>query len=174
MPLLALLLAWLIPGAGHLYLRRWARGIIIMVVIGGTFWTGVAFGGVLTVDYNAERWWFYAQSLTGVHGLVGWHRQQQVYEQMGRDPKFIAAYERVGRESPAAQSQAVQGLVDEYMVAKGYALVTPTDTVARAYSGVAGLLNLMCIFDAVLLSLMGIRGEMPLPAGRQPPGEAQP
>ena len=47
-----------------------------------------------------------------------------------------------------------QALVDE-----GLSLSYPSDTVARAYAGVAGMLNLMCIFDAVMLATMGSAGE---------------
>ena len=42
---------------------------------------------------------------------------------------------------------------------KGLSLSYPADTVARAYAGVAGMLNLMCIFDAVMLAAMGRFGE---------------
>lgn len=42
---------------------------------------------------------------------------------------------------------------------RGLLPVNPADTVARAYSGVAGLMNLMCMFDVMLMSVMGIRGE---------------
>ena len=54
-PLVALIVAWLIPGAGHVYLGRTVRGIIIFLTISATFWTGVALGGVMTVDYRGER-----------------------------------------------------------------------------------------------------------------------
>ena len=49
--------------------------------------------------------------------------------------------------------------LDQKLQAEGIALVAPADTVARAYAGVAGLLNLMCIFDALMLSIMGTTGE---------------
>ena len=38
-------------------------------------------------------------------------------------------------------------------------LVYPTDVVARAYAGIAGMLNLLCIFDAVVLAMLGHFGE---------------
>jgi hypothetical protein len=41
----------------------------------------------------------------------------------------------------------------------GLALATPMDNAARAYTGIAGLLNLLCIFDVVALSLMGAASE---------------
>ena len=48
------------------------------------------------------------------------------------------------------------------------ALVTPAETAARTYSGVAGLLNLACVFDAVMLSLMGVAGEPKAEAKKKP------
>ncbi len=44
-PTLAALLAWLIPGLGHLYQGRTAKAILYFVCIMGTFWYGVYLGG---------------------------------------------------------------------------------------------------------------------------------
>ena len=44
-PPLAAFWAWLIPGAGHLYQRRYAKGILFMVCILGTYFFGLAIGG---------------------------------------------------------------------------------------------------------------------------------
>jgi TM2 domain-containing membrane protein YozV len=145
-PVLAALLACAIPGAGHLYLGRAKRGIIIFLTITALFWSGVGVGGVLTVDLPKERWWFVAQMLTGVNGLIAWQRQKQAYQ----------ALAKIEGES-----------LEKRMVKAGIALVVPAETVARAYSGVAGLLNLMCIFDALMLSIMGVRGE-PQPQDNKP------
>lgn len=146
--LLAAALAWLVPGAGHVYLGRRTRGIIIFLAIGATFWIGVAMGGVMTVDSRNERWWFVADMFTGVHGLVSWQRQERVWQQ------------ELG-EGAAAVETADPSVMDKKLHQAGLALVAPTDTVARAFAGVAGLLNLMCVFDATMLSLMGVRGEPP-------------
>ena len=135
-------LAWLVPGAGHVYAGRMTRGIIVFVMIGVTFWIGVALGGVKTVDYQAERYWFCAQMVTGVHGLAGWQRQRDSLQKIAGD--------RARYANPASP--------------ENIALVAPVDTVARAYSGVAGLLNLLCIFDATILALLGTSGEPPDPA----------
>jgi len=160
MPFLALLLASAVPGAGHMYLGRVKRGIIIFITIAALFWSGVAIGGVLTVDSVRERWWFVAEMLTGVHGLIGWHRQREVYDR-------VLANERLNLRDPHDQA-----VLDAKLQAEGVALVTPADTAARAYAGVAGLLNLMCIFDALMLSIMGIRGEPP-PEGKEPAQKAK-
>jgi hypothetical protein len=42
---LAAFLAWLIPGAGHMYQRRWGKGILFFACVMGTFFSGMYFGG---------------------------------------------------------------------------------------------------------------------------------
>jgi len=137
------------------YLGRWKRGAILFVTVGAIFWAGVALGGVMTVDSRYESWWFAAQSLTGVNGLVGWYRQEQVYKDISSDPETEnnPLAHRSGRPGPE------QMAVDYELQRRGLALATPTEGVARAYTGVAGMLNLLCIFDAMMLCLLGIRGE---------------
>jgi hypothetical protein len=44
-PVLTLLAGWLIPGAGHLLLRKWIRGLLLMISIVGMFAIGVALAG---------------------------------------------------------------------------------------------------------------------------------
>jgi hypothetical protein len=147
----AMFLAWLVPGAGHAYIGRPLRGLILFVTIGATFWTGVAMGGVMTVDSRTERWWFAAQMLAGMHGLVGWHRQQQVYTELMSEH---------GLTVPATTLEG-DLRIDQTLARERLALVSPLDTVARAYAGVAGLLNLLCMFDAVMLALMGVANKPP-------------
>jgi TM2 domain-containing membrane protein YozV len=40
-PALALLLGWLIPGAGHMLLGKWIRGLLLFVSILGMVWIGL-------------------------------------------------------------------------------------------------------------------------------------
>jgi len=156
LPFAALFLAWLIPGAGHVYLARPWRGVVVFLVVGATFWAGVAIGGVMTVDYQNQRWWFAAEMLTGLHGLIGWWRQDKVYRELTADSE-------VGIPPPrrTQRRQRWEYRLDARLAKDKIALVSPTDTVARAYAGVAGLLNLMCVFDAAMLALSGVSGEQP-------------
>jgi TM2 domain-containing membrane protein YozV len=157
---LAAFLAWLIPGAGHIYIGRPVRGAVICLAIAATFWAGIAIGGVMTVDYHYQRWWFYGQMCTGVHGVVGWYRQHAVYQVLQQDPQIGKI-----QVPPTGQVTPQQMRVDERLSASphrdpddplaGLALATPMDNAARAYTGIAGLLNLLCIFDVIALSLMG-------------------
>ena len=44
-PVLVLLAGWLVPGAGHLLLRKWARGLLLMGSIVAMFVIGLALHG---------------------------------------------------------------------------------------------------------------------------------
>jgi hypothetical protein len=179
-PLLAMVLAWLVPGAGHFYLGRPVRGLIIFLVIGATFWGGVAVGGVLTVDYYNSRGWFVAQMCTGAHGLYGWHRQKEVYDPLFKGiaddmkennpkiiPQSVISLYMLGisenrdsaDQNTVREATLVVGEVDAALQKEGLAMLYPTENVARAYAGVAGMLNLLCIIDAMILSFMGSYGE---------------
>ena len=151
--LLAAGLAWLIPGAGHAFLGRGKRGIIIFVTIAATFWAGVAMGGAMTCDARYERWWFITQTFTGIHGLVGWQRQKAVYDRVD------AQLEPFGQAPAGRRPDQHRMATDVILTREDKAVVYPVASAARAYSGVAGLLNLLCVFDAACLALLGTTGE---------------
>jgi len=209
--ILGFILAWVVPGAGHAFVGRPGRGIIIFIVIGATFWSGIALGGVMTVDHQGQKWWFAAEMLTGVHGLVGWQRESKQLKilkheiQVGMEEKRgeiereitrkqfehaecekqIAQLDRSIRAATSTEEKnalikdrkdtieakddirkALIGYhsqlnslrsahTEKVLATKNLALVAPMATVARAYAGVAGLLNLMCMFDAFMLALIG-------------------
>lgn len=44
-PALTLLAGWLVPGAGHLLLGKWIRGLLLLLSIVGMFAVGVALNG---------------------------------------------------------------------------------------------------------------------------------
>src|ERR1041385_2857864 len=44
-PWLAAFLAWLVPGLGHMYQRRWGKGGLFMTCILATFFYGLWLGG---------------------------------------------------------------------------------------------------------------------------------
>ena len=167
-PLAAAGLAWLIPGAGHVYLGRVRRGVIIFVTITVLFWTGLAIGGVMTIDRESERWWFAADMFAGLHGVVSWRRSERVYSKINADLATDRRYARnvenlrhprTGRISPQAYAEMRRPYVSALLAKDGLALVPPAETIARTYAGIAGLLNLLCIFDAGVLALMGVAGE---------------
>ena len=209
-PALALLLAWVVPGAGHLYIGRRTRGIVIFATLGIMFWAGIALGGVMTVDRAGEPWWFAADMLTGAHGLAAWQVHKAKFNQMKAAIEIAPAFTKSARDlddgilkaqqefrqaqearrkAPkdstlqdrsnqrytvlaqlaGRREQLFNSFLQEELARQKLALTAPLDTVARAYSGVAGLLNLLCMFDVLMLSMMGRIGEPPRPEPQEAP-----
>jgi len=135
------LLAWILPGAGHFYLGHWKRGLIFLVAIAATFWSGVAIGAVrYTVDPHERTAWFMAQLCTGTHGLAACFWGES-----------LRANTPAPKASPSYRS---------------------SDT-GVVYSGVAGLLNLLVIVNALVLAdpstnAVAAAAEPVKPRGRSP------
>jgi hypothetical protein len=128
---------------------------------------------VMTMDSRWERWWFMGQMLTGVNGYIGYQRQKAVYhdvdDALAGDLTYQSQARRLQSQGRFIEVDTLQRpYVDAILEKKGLALVAPTETAARAYSGVAGMLNLMCMFDVLVLALMGIRGERPVLTAKEP------
>lgn len=118
---IAAILAWLIPGGGHFFLGYRSHALIALVVITGTFWSGVAIGSVQgTVAPNSRKLWFMAQLGTGGNALAA-----------------VTLHRVVDRDS---FDSAVQSSKPHWLSAD----------VGVHYTGVAGLLNLLLIIDAIV------------------------
>lgn len=156
-PVLTTVLAWAVPGAGHLYLGRPVRALILFLVIHLMFWSGIAIGGVFTVNPRDEFWWFNGQMLTGASGVASWYRQRLQYADVLAEANERLRQFDAGRPAETIARERVE-IVDAVMTEKGLNPVSP-DTIPFVLTGVAGMLNLMCAFDALMLSLMGRRGE---------------
>jgi hypothetical protein len=118
--LIAGALGWLLPGAGHYYIGERGRGIILMVTIAVTFWTGVAIGGVKnTVNPDQRSLWFLGQMCAGSHTLavLGWSRQ--LPDPPPADPSVSIAY----------------GDAEEVSV---------------VYTAICGMLNILIILDVLV------------------------
>lgn len=123
---LAGLLTWVFPGLGHLFLGQKTRGLICMVTITVTFWTGVAIGSVQgTVAPHSRKLWFVAQLGTGGNALAAY-----------------GLHLLVDAKSAASPTPKVAG---HWASAE----------VGVHYTGVAGLLNLLVILDAMVRAETG-------------------
>jgi hypothetical protein len=113
-------LAWLAPGLGHIFLGYRARGLIFLVVITATFWTGAALGGVRnTVNPKERKLWFVAQLGTGGNALIAWRWGESMVRRAAETKQYL---------DPGHWRPADLGV---------------------HYTGVAGLLNVLVILDAV-------------------------
>lgn len=125
-------LAWLVPGLGHWYIGERVRGAIFFVTITLTFWTGVAVGGFrATIDLNERPLWFMGQVCNGVYALTSYAASNAMTRAEAPPPDGGRTHRRMKRPSPLT------------------AHWISTD-VAIHYTGVAGLLNILIILDAML------------------------
>jgi len=51
---MVLLAGWLVPGAGHLLLGKWVRGLLLMLSIAGMFAVGIALQGKIYTTGTGE------------------------------------------------------------------------------------------------------------------------
>ena len=63
---LALLLGWLVPGAGHLLTRHWVRALLLFLAISTLWWLGIAMNGRLYLPDGGDP-----LSLLGFVGDLG-------------------------------------------------------------------------------------------------------
>lgn len=118
LPLLGVI-AWLVPGAAHLFIGERIRGIILIVVISLTFWTGIAVGGIKNTCNPQDRYlWFLGQVCAGVHPLIAIGVGRQIVVPPGSDSSKWVAYGQ-------------------------------TEEVGVVYTTIAGMLNILAIFDVL-------------------------
>ncbi len=54
LPALALLLGWLVPGAGHVLIGKWGRGLLLFLAIVGMYVIGLALVGKIYLPNTGE------------------------------------------------------------------------------------------------------------------------
>jgi hypothetical protein len=123
-PALAAFLAWLIPGAGHLYQGRTAKGILFMTCILGTFVFGMVVLGKGQVVYaqwqpHEKRWPYFCQFPAGLVALPAIIPVSEMYkapelDELNRRHLSLNRYFELG----------------------------------TVYTMIAGLLNILAIYDA--------------------------
>ena len=113
------LAGWLIPGGGHLVLKKYRHAIIIFVTLAATFAIGLYIGSVGVINPIGAKPWYVAQIM---------------------NTPAVAALGQMTKNS-------------EYMV------YGRPNEIGQIYTSIAGLLNLLCIVNAVYLA--HLRGEEP-------------
>jgi hypothetical protein len=150
-PLVAGFLAWLVPGAGHVYQGRIAKGILFFVCILGTFFSGLYLGDgrvvYASMRSNDRRLPFLCQigvGLPALPALVQAHRVRQ-----GRQPLwggFMAPPSLSGHViSPDTSGNEVRH-ADE--LAKWHYDLHSFFELGTVYTMIAGLLNVLAMYDA--------------------------
>lgn len=172
---LAALYAWLLPGAGHFYQGRYAKGLLLSLTILTVYFIGFWLGDGRVVyasfKQNDVRWQFFVQCLVGAPTFPAIVQAATVSE--NSPPLWIRnyryppnqpgrpAYSRI--EDPAEiQRLGAAAIPDGFMAApSGEVTLSEPDVlsawhaelgqlfdIATLYTFVAGLLNLLVIYDA--------------------------
>jgi hypothetical protein len=134
-PSLAALLAWLWPGAGHIYQRRYAKGILFMACILGTYFFGLALGEgkVVYAAWNkTEKRWQYPLQL-GV-GLPA-------------APALVQSLV-VRREGQPLMGGLMAPPADQGELSRWHNDLNIRFELGTLYTMIAGLLNILAIWDA--------------------------
>ncbi len=137
----AALLAWLVPGLGHMYQGRMSKGIAIFVSISFLFVVGLQMGGgkVVYCSFTGEdlRWQFLGQAFIGsaavpavVQNRV---RRSQEKNNNPRTPLFGGRF-----APPAGHPERAEWLRDYHAYYD----------IGTLYTLIAGVLNMFAIFDA--------------------------
>lgn len=140
-PGLAALLAWLWPGAGHLYQRRYAKGLLFMVCILGTYFFGLAIGDGRVVyaswAKNDRRWQFACQMCVGIPAFPAIVQNRMVRN--GGEPLLGGLMAPPsGRVEPEHEDE----------LARWHARLGANFELGTLYTMIAGLLNVLVIYDA--------------------------
>jgi len=134
-PIIAAVLAWLIPGLGHLYQRRTAKGLLFMVCILSTFFFGLFCSSGHAVYASWTDWDQRLPYLCQVGvGLPAMPALVQTYlVRSGKAPLFG------GVMAPPATAAELN---DWYRQLNKYF------ELGTVYTMIAGLLNVLAIYDA--------------------------
>lgn len=172
---LAALYAWLLPGAGHFYQGRYAKGLLfsltILTVYFVGFWLGDGRVVYASFKQNDVRWQFFVQCLVGaptfpaiVQATAGSENAPPLWIRNYRYPPNQAgrpAFSRI--EDPAEVERLGAAAIPDGFMAAPYGEVTLSEPdvlsawhaelghlfdIATLYTFVAGLLNLLVIYDA--------------------------
>jgi len=136
-PTTAIFLAWLIPGAGHLYQGRRGKGILFLVCILSIYFLGLSMGGGRVVyakwDNEEKRLPLICQLGVGLPTLPALAQSLLMRQKM--DPIEIGGV--------AIMAPPVEGEMAELHRTYGYLFEMGT-----LYTMIAGLLNVLVIYDA--------------------------
>ena len=151
-PWIAGLLAWALPGLGHIYQGRTGKGILFFVCVLGTFFYGLYLGGgkVVYAATNWEqqyRWQYFCQLGVGLPStpmLIQRARveanEQPLWNGFMAPPRNepTRGTDDSGREA-TQPNELAQWIIEEH----------PFFELGTVYTVVAGLLNVLVICDAV-------------------------
>lgn len=157
-PPTAALLGWLVPGLGHLYQGRIGKGVLFLVCVYGLFFTGCILGSWQVVyfrwDQREWRWPYLAQVGVGLAALPAMVPDGAL---RGALPESIRRLELPPDETEEDERHFTSGWKME---------------LATVYTMIAGLLNLLAVYDAFAGPALYEEERRERAAKARPPGGA--
>lgn len=141
-PVVAALWAWIWPGAGHIYQRRYAKGTLFMVCVLGIYFFGLTLGSghVVYASWRPsdKRWQYICQLGVGAPALPALVQSRQV-KRTGKPwgSGFMAPPINISDDSNVADDLSTLHLRYHTFFEMG-----------TLYTMIAGLLNVLVIYDA--------------------------
>ena len=147
---LAAFLAWLVPGAGHFYQGRVTKGSLYLVCIMTTWILGFALGGGHVVYASWQpgdrRWHYVLQAGVGAAALPALVQGNHM-RKMTVDGRTSKAYKpKWGGFMAPPHRPVIEDQPDE--VSAWYATYGAGYEMGTFYTMIAGLLNILVIYDA--------------------------
>jgi len=143
-PAVAAVLAWLWPGAGHLYQRRTGKGLLFMICILGTYFFGLALGEgkVVYASWNQvdRRWQYPLQLGMGLPAFPAIVQNMMV--RRGKEPLWGGVMAPPREYRLPEENRVVNELSDWHKT------LNMRFELGTLYTMVAGLLNVLAIWDA--------------------------
>ena len=127
------LAAWAIPGGGYLILGQLRRALVVSVTIILTFAAGLYIGSIGVIDSVGAKPWYIAQVMN--------------------TPAVILLGNHVAQANTNAAAEANQPNFSGPL--GGYPVFGRANEMGQIYTSIAGLLNLLCIVNAVYLAHLG-------------------
>lgn len=130
-------LAWLLPGGGHFALGERRRAGVIFVTILLTFAVGLYAGSIGVIDSMGARAWYFAQVVSSPAVMLLGSHVASVQRQADRE---------------AAEGQTIKTVP--------YRVYGRPGEIGQIYTSIAGLLNLLCIANAIYMAHQIATGEI--------------
>ncbi len=166
-------LAWLVPGLGHIIIGERVRGAIFLVTIHLLFGLGLLFGGMRSIKPPEQPIWTYTQYLNGWPMLVANYYWQGFSRDFLPPPNGgkSAAEAEFDRSAPPRPDitgdpkdriKYTKEFIEKY---PAFAFHPKVHDMGAVYCGIAGMLNLLVMFD-LLLRVTGSERQDPMAARR--------
>jgi len=137
--------AWLIPGCGHLYQGRYAKGVLFLVCIMGTYLAGFAIGGPNVVyaswTKTDRRLQYVCQAGVGLAALPAIVQSYRVIARGGEPIRMFGVAPLAPPRQPVLPNNKDE--LAEWHAKYGFRYEMGT-----LYTMIAGLLNVLAIYDA--------------------------